>query len=191
MNELLIRLRIENYRGAVTVMRTRHGQIMAGRRDLGWAPVVEGPLKMIDVPGAHVTVLDPPHLNVLVQRTLECLSESLYRPPIRMPRRCPVTRRRYGDTMACVSTATWPDRPSAPCARGGTNVFQSEGDTPSVMSTDLPGGVCHFDVREEDEWAAGHAPDAVRNKFQRLSERICSSNLVSRAVGSFRTAALA
>jgi thioesterase domain-containing protein/acyl carrier protein len=76
LNGLLIRHRFKSYRGAVTVMRTRHGQVMAGRRDLGWAPVVEGPLEMVDVPGAHVTVLDPPHLQVLVQRTLECLSES-------------------------------------------------------------------------------------------------------------------
>jgi thioesterase domain-containing protein len=89
MNELLMSHRVQNYRGAVTVMRTRHGQIMAGRRDLGWAPVVEGPLKMVDVPGAHVTVLGPPHLHVLVQRTMECLLEPLCRPPVRMQCRCP------------------------------------------------------------------------------------------------------
>lgn len=77
MNEMLIHHRIKSYRGGVTVMRTRHGKIMAGRKDLGWGPVVEGPLKFVDVPGAHVSVLDPPHLQVLVQRTLEFLAKSL------------------------------------------------------------------------------------------------------------------
>lgn len=86
MNGLLMRHRIHNYRGAVTVLRTRHGQIMAMRRDLGWRHVVEGPLKIVDVPGAHVSVLDPPYVQDLVERTLECLSESLCWPPIRMPR---------------------------------------------------------------------------------------------------------
>jgi amino acid adenylation domain-containing protein len=76
MNEILMRHRTQSYPGAITVMRTQHGQIMAGRRDLGWGSVVKGKLKMVDVPGAHVTVLDPPHLQALVERTLECLSES-------------------------------------------------------------------------------------------------------------------
>ncbi len=40
-------------------------------------------------------------------------------------------------------------------------MFQSDDASPSVMSTDLPAGVYLLDVREDDEWAAGHAPDAV------------------------------
>jgi len=46
-------------------------------------------------------------------------------------------------------------------------VFQSDDAQPEVMSTDLPAGVFLLDVREDDEWAAGHAPDAVH---VRLSE---------------------
>jgi rhodanese-related sulfurtransferase len=40
-------------------------------------------------------------------------------------------------------------------------VFHSDDAQPSVMSTDLPAGVYLLDVREDDEWAAGHAPEAV------------------------------
>ena len=32
---------------------------------------------------------------------------------------------------------------------------------PEVMSADLPAGVFLLDVREDDEWTAGHAPEAV------------------------------
>ena len=32
---------------------------------------------------------------------------------------------------------------------------------PEVLSTDLPAGAFLLDVREDDEWAAGHAPEAV------------------------------
>ena len=32
---------------------------------------------------------------------------------------------------------------------------------PEVLSTDLPADAFLLDVREDDEWAAGHAPDAV------------------------------
>jgi rhodanese-related sulfurtransferase len=32
---------------------------------------------------------------------------------------------------------------------------------PEILSTDLPEGAFLLDVREDDEWAAGHAPDAV------------------------------
>ncbi len=98
MNRLLMNHRIQSYPGALTVVRTRHGQIMAGRRDLGWTPVVEGLLTVIDVPGAHMTVLDPPHVHALVRKTLECLAESLYQrstsPPGRYQERRPASRSR-------------------------------------------------------------------------------------------------
>ena len=42
---------------------------------------------------------------------------------------------------------------------------------PAVLSTDLPAGVYLLDVREDDEWAAGHAPDAVHIPVGTLSER--------------------
>jgi rhodanese-related sulfurtransferase len=50
-------------------------------------------------------------------------------------------------------------------------MFQSDEANPSVMSTDLPDGVFLLDVREDDEWAAGHAPDAVHIPVGALAER--------------------
>ena len=43
---------------------------------------------------------------------------------------------------------------------------------PEVMSADLPGGSYLLDVREDDEWAAGHAPDAVHVRLSELGARI-------------------
>ena len=40
-------------------------------------------------------------------------------------------------------------------------MFHSDDAQPSVVSTDLPAGAYLLDVREDDEWAAGHAPEAV------------------------------
>ena len=48
---------------------------------------------------------------------------------------------------------------------------QSGDAYPSVMSADLPAGVYLLDVREDDEWAAGHAPDAVHIPTGKLNER--------------------
>jgi rhodanese-related sulfurtransferase len=48
---------------------------------------------------------------------------------------------------------------------------QADDSSPSVMSTDLPGEVYLLDVREDDEWAAGHAPDAVHIPVGSLSQR--------------------
>ena len=42
---------------------------------------------------------------------------------------------------------------------------------PEVMSTDLPAGAFLLDVREDDEWAAGHAPDAVHVRLGELGAR--------------------
>jgi rhodanese-related sulfurtransferase len=50
-------------------------------------------------------------------------------------------------------------------------VFQSDDATPSVLSTDLPAGVYLLDVREDDEWVAGHAPDAVHIPVGTLNQR--------------------
>ncbi|HEY3880942.1 MAG TPA: rhodanese-like domain-containing protein [Trebonia sp.] len=50
-------------------------------------------------------------------------------------------------------------------------MFQSDDASPSVMSADLPAGVYLLDVREDDEWAAGHAPDAVHIPVGALNER--------------------
>jgi len=43
---------------------------------------------------------------------------------------------------------------------------------PEVMSADLPAGAFLLDVREDDEWAAGHAPDAVHMRLGALGARV-------------------
>jgi rhodanese-related sulfurtransferase len=50
-------------------------------------------------------------------------------------------------------------------------VFQSHDVQPEVMSADLPAGVFLLDVREDDEWAAGHAPDAVHVRLSEVAAR--------------------
>src|SRR3954453_16895973 len=45
--------------------------------------------------------------------------------------------------------------------RRGSIVPVMPQQVPSVTVADLPDGVTMLDVREPDEWAAGHAPDAV------------------------------
>jgi rhodanese-related sulfurtransferase len=42
---------------------------------------------------------------------------------------------------------------------------------PDVLSADLPAGVFLLDVREDDEWAAGHAPDAIHVRLGDLGAR--------------------
>src|ERR1700749_4353724 len=43
---------------------------------------------------------------------------------------------------------------------------------PEVMSADLPAGFFLLDVRENDEWTAGHAPDAVHVRLGDLGTRV-------------------
>jgi len=42
---------------------------------------------------------------------------------------------------------------------------------PEVLSADLPAGVYLLDVREDDEWTAGLAPDAVHVRLGDLGAR--------------------
>jgi rhodanese-related sulfurtransferase len=42
---------------------------------------------------------------------------------------------------------------------------------PEVLSADLPAGVFLLDVREDDEWVAGHAPDAVHVRLGEIAAR--------------------
>jgi rhodanese-related sulfurtransferase len=42
---------------------------------------------------------------------------------------------------------------------------------PEVLSADLPDGVFLLDVREDDEWAAGHAPEAKHVRLGDLAAR--------------------
>jgi rhodanese-related sulfurtransferase len=43
---------------------------------------------------------------------------------------------------------------------------------PTVAVADLPAGAILLDVREPDEWAAGHAPDAVHIPMGELAGRL-------------------
>jgi rhodanese-related sulfurtransferase len=43
---------------------------------------------------------------------------------------------------------------------------------PDVLSADLPAGAFLLDVREDDEWTAGHAPDAVHIRLGDLGPRV-------------------
>jgi|SRR6185437_12778693 len=56
----------------------------------------------------------------------------------------------------------------APQPQRRTTVFQSDHVESEVMSADLPAGIFLLDVREDDEWAAGHAPDAVHVRLSEL-----------------------
>jgi rhodanese-related sulfurtransferase len=43
---------------------------------------------------------------------------------------------------------------------------------PTVTVTDVPEGATLLDVREDDEWVAGHAPDAVHVPMSAFLERL-------------------
>lgn len=43
---------------------------------------------------------------------------------------------------------------------------------PGVGAADLPAGAVLLDVREDDEWAAGHAPDATHVPLGELTARL-------------------
>ncbi|WP_433331428.1 rhodanese-like domain-containing protein [Spirillospora sp. CA-294931] len=44
-------------------------------------------------------------------------------------------------------------------------------DVPAVDAADIPGDAYLLDVREQDEWDAGHAPHAVHISMAELSDR--------------------
>jgi amino acid adenylation domain-containing protein len=67
--------RVAPYDGKVAVMRTRQGWLIAmGRRTLGWSSVTRGTPDIIPVPGTHVSVLRPPHVQVVARRLADWLS---------------------------------------------------------------------------------------------------------------------
>ena len=45
-------------------------------------------------------------------------------------------------------------------------------DTPRVPAADVPADAVLVDVREQDEWNAGHAPDAVHIPMGELPDRL-------------------
>ena len=51
--------------------------------------------------------------------------------------------------------------------------YVNTGGVPSASVSDLPAeGITLIDVREDDEWAAGHAPDAVHIPLGELPARV-------------------
>ena len=48
----------------------------------------------------------------------------------------------------------------------------SSAEIPEVMVSDLPDDATVLDVREDDEWQAGHAPDAVHIPMTELAGRL-------------------
>jgi rhodanese-related sulfurtransferase len=48
----------------------------------------------------------------------------------------------------------------------------SQANPPSVPVSQLPDGAALIDVREDDEWAAGHAPDAVHIPLADIPRRL-------------------
>ncbi len=52
------------------------------------------------------------------------------------------------------------------------NDVNQPGTVPEVLSADLPAGVFLLDVREDDEWTAGHAPDAVHVRLGEIGARV-------------------
>ena len=45
-------------------------------------------------------------------------------------------------------------------------------DVPAIGVADLPDGAVLLDVREDDEWSAGHAPDARHLPMSQLTGRL-------------------
>jgi thioesterase domain-containing protein len=71
------RYRVRPYDGQVAVMRTRQGRLIAlGRRTLGWSSVTRGTPDIIPVPGSHMGMLRPPHVQVAARRLADWLSVS-------------------------------------------------------------------------------------------------------------------
>ena len=69
------RYKPEPYQGAVAVLRTRQGVMMAmGRSDLGWRKFTTGPVTEVALPGLHNTLLEPPNVEA-VGRELDRLLE--------------------------------------------------------------------------------------------------------------------
>ena len=67
--------RAKKYGGKVAVMRTRQGWLIAmGRRTLGWSSITRETPDLIPVPGAHMTMLRPPHVEVVARRLTDWLS---------------------------------------------------------------------------------------------------------------------
>jgi rhodanese-related sulfurtransferase len=78
---------------------------------------------------------------------------------------------RIRGTAAAIRHRSLTPRQSRKKPQRRTIVFQADDAQPEVMSADVPAGVYLLDVREDDEWAAGHAPDAVHVRLSELNMR--------------------
>lgn len=77
-NMLVRRYRPQLYEGAISIMRTRQGRLMAfGRHDLGWSAFTTRAPRLIYVRGTHISVLDPPFVKYVADRITEWLSSAL------------------------------------------------------------------------------------------------------------------
>jgi amino acid adenylation domain-containing protein len=75
MTLLIKRNKASIYNGNITVMRTRHGRLLAlGRRALGWKAMAKGTLRIIDIPGTHSSMLETPHINFVAEALTDWLS---------------------------------------------------------------------------------------------------------------------
>jgi amino acid adenylation domain-containing protein len=73
---LVRRYRARTYNGSIALIVTRQGRMMAfGQKDLGWASVTKGELKLIDVPGAHLSMFDAPHIDFVSDAVARWLSD--------------------------------------------------------------------------------------------------------------------
>lgn len=67
-----------------------------------------------------------------------------------------------------------PDGPndSEPDGANGTMEPMTQAGTPEVPVTDVPDDAVLLDVREDDEWDAGHAPGAVHIPLARIADSL-------------------
>ena len=64
-----------SYFGSLTIMRTRQGRLMAfGRWHLGWRAATRGTISVIDVPGVHLDMLEPPHVGTVTRKLADWLA---------------------------------------------------------------------------------------------------------------------
>lgn len=83
---------------------------------------------------------------------------------------CHPRHRRYEVILAAVKERDGPNDPRR--AGRWDNGNMTEGGTPEVAVTDVPDDAVLLDVREGDEWAAGHAPGAVHIPMTTIADNL-------------------
>lgn len=74
--------RIEPFAGRVVLFRAEHAppKIRSDRYG-GWGRVALGGVDVFEVPGTHMTMLNPPHVEVLAQAVVRCIDDIVARKP--------------------------------------------------------------------------------------------------------------